>query len=393
MGKALRVLKFDSVHPLSYLATKLRDAADELRALSFEQHIDWLMGLRAGLSDYLTHPMNEAGWVAREVVAQDGMLCRKMPGAAGGWGEKLRARAAEIANAPFRDVVALRAFRDKPSRTKEKALAAYTDYFRPDVLFIREPCHVDGKFWDRYRDKCVIASFIACNTDHAINWDEHRSDVIFTLTPEYERFFKVQGIESHILEYGVDERVGREVAGVDKEHDCSFVGYLGTPSQTRKTELMNAVAREVDFKWWGVKGPELAKYPALERTWQGETAGIDMLRIYKGSRIVLNDYVDMAAGTNVNMRTKEVMSVGSMLLTRRAANIETLEGEGALVTFGDAEECIAKIRHYLAHDDQREAVAAKGLQVALRDFNYRDITSKLMRVFEAKVQQCGRRWN
>jgi len=100
----------------------------------------------------------------------------------------------------------------------------------------------------------------------------------------------------------------------------------------------------------------------------------------------------MAAGTNVNMRTKEVMSVGSMLLTRRAVNIETLEGEGALVTFGDAEECIAKIRHYLAHHDQRETVAAKGLQVALRDFNYRDTTSKLMRVLEAKVSERGMQW-
>jgi spore maturation protein CgeB len=137
----------------------------------------------------------------------------------------------------------------------------------------------------------------------------------------------------------------------------------------------------------------LAKYPALERTWQGETAGIDMLRIYKQSRVVLNDYVDMAAGTNVNMRTKEVMSVGSMLLTRRAANIESLERTRALATFGDAEECVGKIRHYLAHDAEREVVAAKGLRIALRDFNYRDISAKMRQVLESKVEQCARSWS
>ena len=142
-----------------------------------------------------------------------------------------------------------------------------------------------------------------------------------------------------------------------------------------------------------MRGLELAKYPALERTWQGETAGIDMLRLYKQSRVVLNDYVDMAAGTDVNMRAKEVMSVGSMLLTRRAVIIGGLEREGALVTFGDAEECVAKSRHYLANDAEREVVAAKGLRIALRDFNYRDISAKMRQVLESKVEQCARSWS
>lgn len=396
MSKVIRLLKFDSCHPMTYLDLLQRQHAAQLRDMSYEEYYRWLMGCRLGLSDYITHPMSEAGWDAREFIAQDGWLrCKliesgqvKVAGSA-----RLKDALRHVGRKTLGEVAAGRIGAGWQQSQRERLVEDYIESFRPDVLFIREPCHIDGKFWDRFRGKCVIASFIACNTNHAIHWDPHRSDLIFTLTPEYADFFRVQGIETHLLEYGVDERIAREVEDLPKVHDCTFVGFLGTPTQSRKTELMNAVAGTVDFKWWGVKGPELWRYPALERTWQGETAGIEMLRIYKQSRVVLNDYVDMAAGTNVNMRTKEVMSVGSFLLTRRAANIEGLEQEGALATFDDAEECVAKIRHYLTHEAEREAIAATGLRVALRDFSYRDIAGNLMQVLQRKVDECGRSWN
>ena len=135
-----------------------------------------------------------------------------------------------------------------PITRRQWVIEKYIEHIRPDVLFIREPCHLDGKFWDRFRSKCVIASFIACNTNHATHWDPHRSDIIFTLTQEYADFFGVQVIETHLLEYGVDERIAGEVEDLPKLYDCTFAGYLGTPTQRSKTELINAVAGDVDFK-------------------------------------------------------------------------------------------------------------------------------------------------
>jgi spore maturation protein CgeB len=396
MPKKLRLLKFDSAHPFSYLVSKQRQAATELESLDYEKYYHWLMAQRLGLSDHLTYFLNQAGWQAREYLPGDRILARKLSASGEISGRKmigLKAALKQAAGTSLKDLLHLRLHLGWEKQRLECLMENYIETFRPDVIFVREPCHLDGRFFNRFRKKCVIAGFIACNTNHPINWDAHRHDLLFTLTPEYVNFFKVQGIETHLLEYGVDERIAREVADLPKIHDCTFVGYLGTQTQTHKTRLMDAVATSMDFKWWGVKGTELAKFPALERSWQGETAGIDMLRIYKQSRMVLNDYVDMAAGVNVNMRTKEVMNVGSMLLTRRASNIEVLEREGALATFGDAEECLGKIRYYLDHEKEREAIAAKGLQLAMREFNYRDISAKLMQVLESKVKQCERSWS
>jgi hypothetical protein len=385
MSERIRLLKFDSVFPYSYLEQLKERHAGVIRRMSYAEYYGWLMAQRVGGSDFLTHYMNEAGWEAREFLAQDATMLQKLLESgelprAGGLAGSIRGFFEGLLSVPLGDLLRAKAARKLARQRREWLIRRYIDAFRPDVIFIREPSHLDGKFFDRYRGKLTIVSLIGCNTNHAINWDPHRSDIIFTLTKEYLDFFRAQGIEAHLFEYGVDERVAKEVEGLPKQYGCTFVGFLGQPWQSRKTELMNQVAEAVDFKWWGLKGSDIARFPALERTYQGETAGMEMFRIYKQSKIVLNDYVDTAAGQNVNIRTKEVLGVGSCLLTREAANIRDLESEGALVTFKDTRACIEKANRLLADDMQREKIAARGLQTAFDRFDYQQAASRVMTI-------------
>lgn len=395
MAKALRLLKFDTAHPEGYLQRLQQQRAAELAPLGYEDYYRWLMELRVGMSDFLTYPMNQAGWVAREFWAKDRLLMRKLAGSGEirgvGLPGRLRFALQHALSLSLLDVASLRWDRRRDLERRYWLIRHYIESFRPDVIFIREPAHIDGEFFDRFRDRCALVALIGCNTNHAQHWDPHRYDAVFTLTSEYDRFFKVQGLNSHLFEYGVDERVLGEVSGLPKEHDCTFVGFLGQPSQSRKSELLENVARAVEFKWWGVKGSNISQFPSLERAWQGETAGLEMLKIYRQSKIVLNDYVDMAGGINVNIRTKEVLGVGSALLTREADNIRDLERGGALATFRNADDCVAKIRCLLENDEEREKTAARGLHVALERFNYRDIAKRVMEVIsEAHEKKCGR---
>jgi hypothetical protein len=384
MAKSLRLLKFDTAHPEGYLQHLQRQCAAELAPMDYEEYYRWLMGLRVGMSDFLTHPMNQAGWVTREFLPKDRLLMRKLAesGEVKGIGLSGRFRfgAQHALSLSLLDIVCLRWGRRRDLERRYWFMRRYIESYKPDVIFVREPAHIDGEFFDRFRDRCALVALIGCNTNHAQHWDPHRYDAVFTLTGEYHRFFKIQGLNSHIFDYGVDERVISEVSGLPKKFDCTFVGFLGQATQSRKSELLERVAAAVDFKWWGVKGPDMGKYPALERSWQGETAGLEMFQIYRQSKIVLNDYVDMAGGTNVNIRTKEVLGVGSMLLTREATNITHLEQEGALVIFKNADDCVSKLRHYLADETSREDIASKGLATALKKFNYRDSACQVMDV-------------
>jgi hypothetical protein len=384
MPRPLRLLKVDSAHPHEFLAERQRTEAARLRGLSYEDYYRWVTDLRIGLSDYLTHPMNEAGWTAREFNAKDPVLLSRLSkdGHIEGISAAARARfrLRHLLSLSLADTIALRWCRGYELKRRYWLIERYIETFKPDVLFIREPCNIDGEFFHRFRDRCLVVSFIGCSTDHPQHWNPHRNDVIFTLTDEYLNFFKAQGIETHRFEYGVDARVYEELKGCPKEFGCTFVGYLGQPHQSRKTEFLETVAGQADFQWWGVKGPAIHKYPALERTWRGETAGIDMLKIYRQSKVVLNDYADFHLGAGVNMRTTEVLNVGTCLLTRQAPNLAFLGDLQAIATFKDTEDCVTKIRHLLAHEEERERIAAKGLQVALERFNYRDVASHLMDV-------------
>ena len=385
MNDKLRLLKLDSVHPYSVLKRKQEEDLDRLSVLDYDGYYEWLMSQRWGMSDFLTFYMNEAGWVAKEAVPVDDMLLSKMAltKERSSVSSLLRQYFRSVARAPAKDILTLRAFKSDQHNVRARHIERYIRTFKPDVLFIREPCHTDGRLWNRFREHCLIVSFMGCTTLDPWNWNTHRNDLIFTLTDEYRNFFNAEGVESHLFSYGIDERLATEVGDATKKYDCTFVGYLGVLDQRVKTKLMEFIAQNVDFKWWGIRGPEIDENSALYKTWQGQVAGIDMFRIYKQSRIVVNEYPEMAASKNVNMRTMEVLNVGSFLLTRAASNIEWLEEAGALVTFRNPEDCLNKIKHYLADDVAREKIAAQGLRTALEHFNYRDITRGVMEVISA----------
>lgn len=388
MISPLRLLKFDSVYPFDFLLRKQAAERDRLVGLSYEHYYQWLMGLRAGLSDFLTHPMNEAGWQAREVISGDDLLLQKLPVAfRPSLSARIHGAARLMTSYSLQDLGTLKISKQMNRLRRESRLENYIRSFRPDVLFVREPSHVKGSFWDRFRERCLIVGFIGCATVDAWEYNAHRHDVIFTLTDEYQNFFKAEGLESYLFSYGVDERLASEVGNAPRKYDCTFVGYLGIPDQRVKTRLMEFIAQHVDFKWWGVKGPEIDDRSALHASWQGSAGGIDMFRAYKASKIVVNEYPEIAMGKNVNIRTMEVLNVGSFLLTRAASNIEWLEEAGALVMFNSPEDCLKKIKHYLADDAAREKIAAQGLRTALKHFNYRNITRGVMEVISAAYER------
>jgi spore maturation protein CgeB len=196
--------------------------------------------------------------------------------------------------------------------------------------------------------------------------------VLFSLTGEYQQFFKVQGIPSYNFSYGVDERIAHQLSDIkEKKFDVTFVGLLGSAVQTGKTRLMESIAAKFRFNWWGPRNVDGKEYPSLHRSYMGKTSGIEMLTIYRQSKIVVNDYVDTANGTAVNLRLYEVLNTGSFLLTRAAENLKRQFGD-VLSTFSSDEECIEKIAWHLQHDATREERASVAAEYAMQNYSYKD---------------------
>ena len=86
------------------------------------------------------------------------------------------------------------------------------------------------------------------------------------------------------------------------------------------------------------------------------------------------------------MRLYEATGVGSLLVTDAKQNLaELFEPASEVVTYRDADELVERVRHYLANEDERRAVAAAGQARTLRDHTYAVRMPELAPMLEARL--------
>lgn len=130
-----------------------------------------------------------------------------------------------------------------------------------------------------------------------------------------------------------------------KRWDLSFVGHIN--DETR-LDALDRMWREFPNAWW-----------ASLRTGRVFERAAD---IYTQSRIVFNH----AINDDLNMRVFEVLATRSLLLTPAVSSLDALFQDGVhVVTYRTLDEAVEKARHYLAHDDEREAIAETGYREVL----------------------------
>lgn len=193
------------------------------------------------------------------------------------------------------------------------------------------------------------------NLQWHVRWAQ-KFDHVFIAQREYLQAFRDAGNRSvHWLPLGADPAIHRRVSG-EKTHDIGFVGSLNTE---RRVKLLNTLERSHPVTY--------------ERCFW-----TDMADFFARSRVVFNN----AIRNDLNMRVFEVMSTGSFLLTDVAAN----SGQDTLFRAGEeygiyTDETIAEVaRYYLDHEDEREAIAARGRRLIHRAHTYADRIEDLLRV-------------
>lgn len=133
---------------------------------------------------------------------------------------------------------------------------------------------------------------------------------------------------------------------VPKRYDIGFVGSL---NQERRRHLIERLERR-----WPVH---------VERSFLR-----DMARTFSASRIVFNN----AVKDDLNMRVFEAMASGSLLVTDRApgSGLEDMFGDGEHLALYDDDTLEERVEYYLAHEDEREQIAAAGRAEVLRWHTY-----------------------
>ena len=86
-------------------------------------------------------------------------------------------------------------------------------------------------------------------------------------------------------------------------------------------------------------------------------------------------------------RNFEVPGCGGFVLTDRAENLEAYyTPDKEVVCFGDTEELVELARHYLAHEEERVAIARLGYERTLREHTY---AHRFREIFQAMGLPAG----
>lgn len=129
----------------------------------------------------------------------------------------------------------------------------------------------------------------------------------------------------------------------------------------------------------------LDAYPLLKKHHKGVVDyHKQMPLVFAGSKINLNITL-RSIRSGIPLRVLDIMACGGFTMTNRQPEIADCFEDGTeIVTFESVEECLDKIDYYLAHDEERCAIAAAGQRRVQERFGYGE---GLMRLFELEERE------
>lgn len=147
---------------------------------------------------------------------------------------------------------------------------------------------------------------------------------------------------------------------VIKTYDVCFIGHLQEEKNIQgmnRVDALDRLFREFPNFYFGTRIPLNPEKNMFE----------DAAHRFSESRIVFN----ISIKDDVNMRTFEALSSGSMVLTNELPTLGELFTPGThLVTYDSYDDMVKKAKYYLSHDKEREKIAAAGMKEVLSKHTY-----------------------
>lgn len=311
--------------------------------------------------------------------------------------------------------------------------------FKPDVLWIENLSYVTPGFIKHLRNEIPAIRLIAANHCSPFNSKVLESlgevDFVITCTPGLKTSIENLGRKSYLVYHGFDSDLLRRTNGEKTAplNDFIFSGSLitGGDFHTQRIRLIERILEEkvpiglyVNLeKAYRIKAKQaiylFSKFVnkiGLEKSFErfqilkyGKTRvesysdtlmnhikppvfGIDMLELFISSKIVLNFHIGIAGDYAGNMRMFEVTGVGSCLLTDNKKNMpELFNIDSEVVVYDNEEDCVAKVKWLLDHEEEREKIALAGQKKTLQYHTVENRCKTIVDIMENELLKPGRK--
>lgn len=207
-----------------------------------------------------------------------------------------------------------------------------------------------SKLWYWFMDPVMTALKIRANKYAALStW----SSATFS---EIAQWFRKYGANSYHIPEGYDATtIQSPNSPIKKEFDVIF---SGEPDAKRKAYILFLQKNHINAKLVGKGWPNGIIVPLK-----------DLVISYQKSKIVLNFI--RGHDTGFSDRVFNALGTGSFLLSEYCPDLaRTFKNGVHLDWFKTPEECLEKIRFYLAHEDERERIAKAGHQYNMEHFTW-----------------------
>lgn len=270
---------------------------------------------------------------------------------------------------------------------------------RPDVLIFGGADHYLGSFVKEAKRYCRrVVAWKAVAFSSQLDWSG--VDCALSSHRHFVEQFQQLGIASEQVLPCFESRILDYLPATAPDIAVGFVGSLSTVQFSQRMELLDYVRRRLPIEIYAEKVTWRRRpWPLPLFTGQARFVpfllkvrlhpavyGLEMFRVLRRSRIVLNTHVDSAGGLAGNIRMFETTGAGSLLVTEAASNLADLFApDQEVVTYRSYAEAVEKMHYYLAHETERTTIARAGQQRTLRDHNSLTRARQVVEILEKQL--------
>lgn len=186
--------------------------------------------------------------------------------------------------------------------------------------------------------------------------------------PSIERLIKdgIPAEKIHYLPWAAETACYRPIPIIEK-YDWCFIGHMNNEF---RIDLVDRFCKEWPLGEKGYLGWRMGEI-------QGHCVLDDCAKKFSQSRIVISESIR----DDVQMRTFEALACKRLLLTEDVPGLHDHFEDGKhLVLFKTIDEAVEKAKYYLAHDDERNAIAEAGYQEFISKHTYMHRTKEILKV-------------
>ncbi len=258
--------------------------------------------------------------------------------------------------------------------------------FKPDILYCQDLSFFSANILKEIKEETsikLLVGQIACPLPPKSFIKQF--DLILTSFPHFVDILNNQGIKSHYLKIGFDQRILSKIKTNNRDINFSFVGGISKHHKSALKTLDYLVSNQ-ELQVYGYGVNNLPFDSSVRKNHFGEKWGLDMYKILSRSKISFNRHIDVSLNNANNMRLFEATGMGSLLLTDRKDNLNKLfEIDKEIVTYSCKEEASEKVKYLIKNPDKAKEIALAGQARTLKDHTYEIRMKELLEILKKYI--------